>query len=290
LEQWTERLRAFKEGLRSTGFVEGENVAIEYRWADNHSERLASLASDLASRQVSAIVVLGNTPSALAAKSASASIPVVFRLAIDPVDAGLVTSLNRPGGNVTGITTLGAEAGRKQFEILRELVPKADTIGLLVNPTNRVLTEFQTRDLKEIAQSLGVSLPVLMASTDNDLEAAFNRATESKVKALVIGADAFLNSRSDTLAALAIRHQFPAIAPYREFPSAGGLISYGGNIAEASRLAGIYTGRILKGEKPGDLPVQEATKVEMILNLKTAKLLGVQISPAILTTANEVIE
>lgn len=290
LEQWAERLRTFKEGLQSTGYVEGQNLSIEYRWAENQSDKLPELAADLVQRQVALIVVLGNTPSALAAKSASTTIPVVFRVAIDPVDAGLVSSLNRPGGNVTGITTLGAEAGRKQLEILRELVPAASTIGLLINPTNKVLSEFQTRDFTEISRSLGLSLPILMASADADLDAVFVRMSELQAKALIIGADAFLNSRSEKLSSLAIRNKVAAIAPYREFPLAGGLISYGGNIAEASRLAGVYAGRILKGEKPGDLPVQEVTKVEMVLNLKAAKQLMVHVPPSILAIANEVIE
>jgi putative tryptophan/tyrosine transport system substrate-binding protein len=290
LSQWTERLRTFKEGLRSTGFVEGENVTIEYRWAESHSDRLSGLAADLVRRQVAVIVVLGNTPSALAAKSASATIPVVFRVAVDPVDAGLVDSLSRPNGNVTGISTLGVEAGQKQLEILHALVPKAGVVGLLINPTNTILSGIQTRDLKLGARSLGLSLPILTAATDNELDAVFARLTELQAKAMIIGADAFLNSRSEALAELAIRHQVPAIAPYREFPSAGGLISYGGNIAEGCRLAGIYTGRILNGEKAGDLPVQQVTKVEMILNLKTAKSLGIEVPPAILATADEVIE
>jgi putative ABC transport system substrate-binding protein len=288
--QWTERLRTFKEGLRTTGYIEGENVSIEYRWAESQSDRLPGLVADLVRRQVAVIVVLGNTPSALAAKSASGMIPVVFRVAVDPVEAGLVASLNRPSGNVTGISTLGAEAGQKQLEILHGLAPKAGVVGLLINPTNAVLSEIQTRDLKQAAQSLGLSLPVLTASSDPELDAAFAKLTELQAKALIIGADAFLNSRSEALAALAIRYQVPAIAPYREFPFAGGLISYGGNIAEASRLAGIYTGRILKGEKPGDLPVQEVTKVEMVLNLKTAKTFGIEVPAAILATADEVIE
>jgi putative tryptophan/tyrosine transport system substrate-binding protein len=288
--QWTERLRTFKEGLRTTGYIEGENVSIEYRWAESQSDRLPGLVADLVRRHVAVIVVLGNTPSALAAKSASGTIPVVFRVAVDPVEAGLVASLSRPSGNVTGISTLGAEAGQKQLEILHGLAPKAGVVGLLINPTNTVLSKIQTRDLKQAAQSLGLSLPVLTASSDPELDAAFAKLTELQAKALIIGADAFLNSRSEALAALAIRYQVPAIAPYREFPFAGGLISYGGNIAEASRLAGIYTGRILKGEKPGDLPVQEVTKVEMVLNLKTAKIFGIEVPAAILATADEVIE
>jgi putative ABC transport system substrate-binding protein len=288
--QWTERLRTFKDGLRSTGFVEGENVTIEYRWAESHSDRLPGLAADLVQRQVSVIVVLGNTPSALAAKSASSTIPVVFRVAVDPVDAGLVASLNRPNGNVTGISTLGAEAGQKQLQILHGLVPKAGVVGLLINPTNAILSDIQTRDLNLAARSLGLSLPILTASADDQLDAVFARLTELQAKAMIIGADAFLNSRSEALAALAIRHKVPAIAPYREFPLAGGLISYGGNIAEGCRLAGIYTGRILKGETPGDLPVQQVTKVEMILNLKAAKSLGIEVPPGILATADEVVE
>jgi putative ABC transport system substrate-binding protein len=272
------------------GFIEGENVVIEYRWAESHSDRLAGLAGELVDRHVAVIVVLGNTPSALSARSASATIPVVFRVAVDPVEAGLVASLNRPNGNVTGISTLGAETGQKQLEILHGLAPKARAVGLLINPTNTILSDIQTRDIKEAARSMGLPLHILMASADSELEAIFVKLAEVQAKAMIIGADAFLNSRSAALAALAILHQVPAISPYREFPLAGGLISYGGNIAEGSRLAGVYTGRILRGEKPGDLPVQQITKVEMILNLKAAKSLGVEVPPTILATADEVIE
>ncbi len=289
-DQWTDRLRAFGQGLSETGYVEGKNVAIEYRWAEGQNDRLPGLASDLVQRQVTVIVVLGNTPSTLAAKAATATIPIVFRVASNPVEVGLVVSLGRPGGNLTGVTTLGVDVGPKQLELLHEVVPTATGLALLVNPTNPTLAEAQSKNLRAAASALGLQLHVLNASTDRDFDMVFGTLAQLGAGGLVIGADAFFNSRSEQLAALGIRRAVPTISPYREFAEAGGLMSYGGSISDASRQAGIYTGRILKGEKPANLPVQQATNVELILNLKTAKALALTVPPALLRRADEVIE
>jgi putative ABC transport system substrate-binding protein len=287
---WADRLRAFERGLLESGFVDGRNVKIEYRWAEGHNDRLPGLAEELSRLRVAAIVVLGNTPSALAAKAATGTIPIIFRVAADPVEVGLVSSLNRPGGNLTGVTTLGVEAGQKQLELLHLIVPTVKTIGLLVNPANPVLAEHQTHQLPVAARALGVELTIVNASSDRDLASVFAVLKVRQAGGLLIGADSFLNSRNEQLAALATDHALPTIAPYREFASAGGLMSYGGSIAEASRLAGIYTGRILNGERPADLPVQQVTKLEMVINLKAAKSLGLDISATLLARADEVIE
>jgi ABC-type uncharacterized transport system substrate-binding protein len=288
--QWSARLAAFRDGLAETGFVEGKNLAIEYRWADGRNERLQGLAQELAERRVSVIVVLGNTASAMAAKAATGTIPVVFRVAGDPAELGLVANLGRPGGNLTGITTLGVEVGPKQLELIHEVVPATHVGALLVNPTNPFLSEPLSRTLPEAARSLGLELHVVHASKDSDFEPALEAARRSGAGWLVIGADAFFNTRNDQLAALALRLGVPTISPYQEFAVAGGLMSYGGGIAEASRQAGVYTGRVLKGEKPADLPVQQAAKLELVLNQKTAKALGVTFQPAFLARADEVIE
>jgi len=288
--QWTQRLRAFREGLKETGFDEGRNVTIDYRWAAGRYDRLPALAADFVARRVAVIVVLGNTASALAAKSATATIPIVFRVAANPVELGLVASLSRPGGNLTGVTTLGVDVGPKQLELLRELLPKATEVGLLVNTSNTRLAEILLRKMPTAARRLALKLRVVSASADHDLEPAFANLAERKTSGLVIGADAFFNSRNERLARLAIRHAMPAISPYREFALAGGLASYGGNVAHASRQAGVYTGRILKGEKPFHLPVQTVTKLELIINLKTAKALRITVPQSILLLADEVIE
>lgn len=288
--QWAARLNAFRQGLGEAGYAEGKNVAIEYRWAEDHNDRLPALADDLVRRSVSVIVVLGNTTSTLAAKAATATIPIVFRVAVNPVELGLVASLGRPGGNLTGVTTLGVEVGPKQLDLLHEMVPAATVAALLVNPTNPVLAEIQSRDLPAAARTLGLQLVVVKASTDRDFDAVFASLIPLRAGGLVIGADAFFNSRNEKLAALALRHTVPTISPYREYAEAGGLMSYGGSIADASRQAGVYTGRILKGEKPADLPVQMVTKLELIINLKTAKALGLTPPQSIVVRADEVIE
>ena len=285
-----DRLRAFRQGLSETGFDEGRNVRIEYRWSGSRNDQLPVLAADLVRQQVAVIVTLGNTASTLAAKAATASIPIVFRVAANPVEAGIVASLAHPGGNLTGVTTLGVEAGPKQLELLFELIPTATVVGLLVNPTNPTLAETQSRDLQTAARTLGLDLHVLRASIEGDFDSAFATLVRLRAGGLVIGADTFFNSRSELLAALATRHAIPTISPYRDFAAAGGLMSYGGGVVAASRQAGVYTGRILKGERPADLPVQQSTKVDLIINVKTAKILGLKIPLTLQVAADEVIE
>jgi putative tryptophan/tyrosine transport system substrate-binding protein len=287
---WTDRVAAFRQGLSETGYVEGRNVAIEYRWAEGHNERLPALAAELVQRQVSVLVVLGGTASALAAKTATTTIPIAFRLAVDPVQAGLVASLNRPGSNVTGVTTMGADLGSKQLEMLHELVPAATVMALLINPTNPAIAQVQSRDVPAAALKLGLKLHVLNASMEQDFDPVFSTLNKLGVAGLVIGADTFLNARSEQLAALAVRHSIPTISPYRQFTKAGGLMSYGASITGASRQVGIYTARILKGEKPADLPIEQPTLFELSINAKSAKALGLTVPPTLLARADEVIE
>lgn len=287
---WDDRLTAFRQGLQDAGFVEGRNVTIEYRWAEGHNDRLPMLAADLVQRQISALVVLGGTASAVAAKAATATVPVVFRIAVDPVEAGLVKSLNSPGGNVTGVTTMGADLGPKQLELLHELAPAVSTVALLSNPTNPSIARIQLRNVPEAARKLGLQLHVLNASEERELEGNFVKMKELRVGGLVIGADTFLNAKSEQLAALAGRYGIVSISPYREFTNAGGLMSYGASIAGASRQAGTYIGRILKGERPADLPIQQPTLFEFVVNVKSAKALGLSVPPTLLSRADEVIE
>jgi ABC-type uncharacterized transport system substrate-binding protein len=283
------RLRAFRQTLKEAGYVEGQNVAIEYRWAEGQNNRLPALAAELVDRHVDVIAAAGGTPSAVAAKAATASIPIVFAVAVDPVKIGLVASLNRPGGNLTGITNLNAEVGPKRLELLRELLPTATSVALLVNPTSPVAEPF-TRVMQAAARTLGLQLHVLQASTEQDFDKVFGALVQLRAGALVISPDVFFNTRSEQLATLSLRHAVPAIYQYHEFAAAGGLMSYGSDETEYYRLIGIYAGRILKGEKPADLPVVQATKVEMILNLKTAKALGITVPLPLLGRADEVIE
>jgi len=280
---------AFRQGLKEAGYVEGQSIVIEYRWAQNEIDRLPALAADLVSRRVAVIATTG-TPSAFAARAATTTIPIVFEVGFDPVAVGLVASLSRPGGNLTGVTNLGVEVEAKQLELLHELVPTATTIALLVNPTNRTLAEALSRDMQPAADKLGLKLQVLNASTDRDFDTVFTTLARHRPGALLIGADIFFISRSQQLAALAVRYAIPASFYFREFVVAGGLMSYGGSFTEAHRQVGVYVGRILKGDKPADLPVLRPTKFELVINLKTAKALGLTVPAALLTAANEVIE
>jgi ABC-type uncharacterized transport system substrate-binding protein len=279
---------AFRQGLKEAGYIEGENVTIEYRWLEGQYDRAPSMAAELVRRQVA--VIVANSPGNLAAKAATTTIPIVFTTAGDPVQLGFVASLSQPGGNMTGVTQLSVEVGPKRLELAHELVPAATMIGLLVNPANPTLAEPITRNLQEASRTLGLKLHVLHASTEREIEMAFATLLQLRAGALVIGSDPFLNIQSEQLAALALRQALPAIFQYRQFAAAGGLASYGGSIADAYRTAGVYTGRILKGEKPADLPVQQSTKVELIINLKTAKALGLTVSLPLLGRADEVIE
>ena len=283
------RLRAFAQGLKEEGYIEGQNVAIEYRWAGDHDDRLPDLAAELVHRQV-AVIAAGGSPSSLAAKAGTAKIPIVFETASDPVTLGLVASLNRPGGNLTGVTNLNIEVGQKRLQLLRELLPAATNIAVLVNPSAPALTEQFMRDLQGAAPALGMQLHVVQASSDRDLDTAFAALGQLRADALVIGPYLFFTSRAEELGALSLRRAVPAIFTYRKFAAAGGLMSYGADETETFRLVGIYTGKILKGANPGDLPVQRATKVELIINLKTATALGIAVPLALSGRADELIE
>ena len=290
---YADRVRAFRQGVGEAdyveGGVEGGNVATEFRWGERQNDRLPALAADLVRRRVR-VIAAGSIPAVLAAKAATTTIPIVFQVGVDPVAVGLVASLNRPGGNLTGVTTLNAEVGPKRLELLHELVPTAGIIALLVDPTNPTLTVPLSRDLESAASTLGLQLQILNASTERDFDTAFATLRQLRAGALVIASDPFFLSRSEQLAALTVRHAVPAIFLYRDFTVAGGLMSYGGSIIDTYRLVGLYTGRILKGEKPADLPVQQTTRVELIINLKTAKALGITVPLSLLGRADEVIE
>jgi putative ABC transport system substrate-binding protein len=279
---------AFRQGLKETGYVEGENVAIEYRWADGRYDRLAALAGELVHRNVS-VIAATSTPANLVAKAATSTIPIVFTTGSDPVQLGLVASLSRPGGNVTGVTQMSLEVAPKQLELAHTLVPKATIVALLVNPRDP-RTETVIRDLQAVAVALGVHLNVLRASTEAEIDDAFTRLLAQQAGVLVICTDAFFNSQAERLAALALLHSLPAIYQHGQFTAAGGLASYGGSITDSYQLAGGCAGRILKGEKPADLPIQESTKLELIVNLKTAKRLGLEVPLSLLGRADEVIE
>ena len=280
---------ALQQGLSESGYLEGQNVAFEYRWAGGVYDRLPALAAELVRRQV-AVHVATSTPAVAAAKAATATIPIVINTGADPVAAGFVASLNRPGGNLTGVTVLLTEVVPKQFELLREVIPEAGTFGLLHNPTNRTSAESLITDAQTAARTLGFELTVLEASTERGIDDAFATLAQLRLDGLVIGPDQFFTNRSKQLGALTVRHALPAIYHYRGFAAAGGLMSYGANLPEANRLEGAYIGRILKGEKPADLPVQQATKVELIVNLKTAKALGLNVPLPLLGRADGVIE
>jgi putative ABC transport system substrate-binding protein len=284
-----DRLHAFLQGLGETGYIDGRDVAIDYRWAEGKTDRLPALAAELVRRRVTAIVTFASTAAAVAAKAATTTIPIIFAIAGDPIAVGLVVSLNRPGGNLTGVTSLNEELYPKRLELLHELVPTATMIALLVNPTNPN-AEADTRDAQVAAQTLGVRLHVIRASTEHDLNAAFASLGQLGAGALVISSDSLFNLRSEQLAALTFRYAMPTIFQTRAFASAGGLMSYGVSVADIFHQQGIYTGRILRGEKPADLPVQRATKVELIIDLKTAKVLGITVPLSLLGRADEVIE
>jgi putative ABC transport system substrate-binding protein len=286
---WAPFVAAFQRGLSETGYVEGRTVAIEPRWANGQYDRLPALAVELVRQQVSLIAALGGNASALAAKAATTTIPIVFFSGVDPVQAGLVAGLSRPGGNITGVTSLGVEVGPKRLELLHELIPTATVIAVIGNPTNPS-THIQIRDLHAAARTLGLRLHVLSASNEREIEVAFAASAQLNANALVIAPDNYLNSVSELLAALALRHAMPTIYAYHEFAAAGGLMTYGGSNIDASRLIGAYAGRILKGEKPADLPIQQSTRVELIINLKTAKALGITVPLSLLGRADQVIE
>jgi putative ABC transport system substrate-binding protein len=280
---------AFREGLKEAGYVEGQNVAIEYRWAEEHNDRLSSLAADLVGRRV-AVIAGTSAPAALAAKAATTTIPIVFEAGPDPIELGLVTSLNRPGGNVTGVSNFAPLLVAKEFELLHEMVPNSTAIGVLVNPTSPNLAESTARDAQHAGRLLGKQIHILKASTEGQIDTAFGALVRLRPDALLIGGDAFFTSRRAQLATQATRHGLPAIYNVREFATAGGLMSYGASLVDAYRQSGIYTGKILKGAKPADLPVMQPTKYELVINLTTAKAFGLQIPPTLLARADEVIE
>jgi len=280
---------AFREGLRETGFVEGENAKIEYRWADGENDRLPTLARELVTRKVAVIAATG-TPAALAAKEATRTTPIVFETGANPIKLGLVDSLNRPGGNVTGVTQANQETGPKRLQLLHELIPTAKVIGLLVNPTDPPLAEADASAVRAAAQTLGLELHVLNASTDRDFDAIFAKLIQLRADGLVIGGEQLFTNHVEQLAALTVRHAVPAAYQWRGFAAAGGLLSYGSDLTDAYRVAGVYTGRILKGAKPADLPVQQASKVELYINLNTARALGITVPIPVLGRADEVIE
>jgi putative ABC transport system substrate-binding protein len=287
---FVDRLPAFQQALSEAGFVEGRTVAILYRWAEGQNSRFPTLVAELVGRRVAVIVLPGSTPGVLAAKAATTTIPIVFYVAADPVAIGLAAGLNHPGGNITGITSLNIEMAPKQLELLHAMVPTATAIALLVNPTSPNLAEPEARDMQAAARTLGLRLHVAHASNEQDFESVFADLVQQRIEALVIGSDALFNTRGAQLASLSLHHRLPAIHAWRAFATAGGLISYGSSISAGFRQVGAYTARILKGEKPSDLPVEQVTKTELILNLKTAKALGLTVPLPLLGRADEVIE
>jgi putative tryptophan/tyrosine transport system substrate-binding protein len=289
-ETYTIRLDAFRRGLQETGLIEGKNVSIEYLWTDGRYDQAVQLAAELVKRQVAVIVAGGGTPTALAAKSVTSTIPIVFAVSVNPVEAGLVGSLNHPGGNLTGVTNLNVEIGPKRLEILRAILPSATNIAVLLNPTNPDLTKAFVRELEPAARATGFRLHKVEAGTDRELDEAFAAFSKQHIDALVMSPDTFFTTRAERIAAMALRDSIPTIYQYRKFARAGGLISYGSDETEYYRLVGIYAGRILKGDKPGDLPVQQSTKVELIINLKTARTLGIDVPLSLSGRADELIE
>jgi putative ABC transport system substrate-binding protein len=280
---------AFRQGLAETGAVEGQNLAVEYRWAMGEYDRLPMMAAELVRRPVAALVTVGGEPSALAAKAATSTIPIVAIFTADPVERGLVASLNRPGGNVTGISALNGTLEAKRLGLLHDLAPQATTLGVLLNPTFPAAAS-QLKDMREAARAIGLQLHVLNAGTDPEIDTAFEAIARNSIPALVVAVDSFFVTRRDKLVALATRHAVPTIYSLREFAASGGLMSYGIDLRDMYRNVGVYTGRILKGTKPADLPVMQPTKFELMINLKTARTLGLTIPPGVLAIADEVIE
>jgi putative ABC transport system substrate-binding protein len=283
------RLKAFHEGLGEIGYVEGRNVVVDYHWAEGQYKRLPDLAANLVAHDVDVIVAPGGAPVALAAKASTTSKAIVFEMGGDPVRLGVVDSLPRPGGNITGVSSLSVEVSRKRLEFMHELLPNAATLGVVANPTSPTINS-QLEDLRSSAETLGVRLQVLHANSEQEFEPVFSATARESAGGLVFTSDPYFAFRSEQLAALALRYSVPAITQSRDFPIAGGLMSYGGDFAQSHRRAGVYAGRILKGEKPSDLPVQLVTKVELFINLKTAKILGLEFSPSLISGADEVIE
>ena len=284
-----DRVRAFRQGLKEVGFIDGENVSVEYRWADNQVERLPALATELVRRKVAVIVVFGPV-AAFAVKTATTTIPIVFVAPEDPVRLGLVASLARPGGNMTGINFFPAEVAGKRLEILRELVPNAARIAVFVEPTNPTSTESTLRDVEAASRTMGLQIQVFKVSTGRDIDATFDSFARERPDGLMTGISAFLIDRRVQVALQAAIHRVAAIYPLREFVDAGGLMSYGASLRDANRHVGVYAGRILKGEKPTDLPVVQATKLELVINPQTARMLGITVPPMLLARADEVIE
>jgi ABC-type uncharacterized transport system substrate-binding protein len=290
LEQARNQVTGFFQGLGKTGYIEGRNVAVEYRWANGDNAQLPALATDLVRRQVSVIAVLGSTPGALAAKAATQRIPIVYAIGTDPVQVGLAASLARPGGNLTGATNIVVELLAKCLSVMHELVPAASTIAVLLNPANVPQFETERRNVESASRALGVNIVMLQASLPTDVEPAFARLVQQRASALVVSGETFFSTQRDRIIALAARHVVPTMSPYREYALAGGLVSYASDPMELFRIAGTYAGRILMGEKPADLPVQQPARVELVINLKTAKALGLTVPETLLATADEVIQ
>jgi putative ABC transport system substrate-binding protein len=285
---WRDFVAAFHRGLEETGYVEGRNVTIQYRWAEDQYDRLRALADDLVQRRV-AVIAAGDNVSALAAKAATAAVPIVFRTGSDPVQLGLVASFNRPGGNITGVGFFGSQVGSKRLELLHQIAPKVAVIAMLADP-GTPSNKTQIGEAQGAAHAMGLELIVLTASTERDIDTAFTTLVQRQARAVLIGSSPFLGSRTDQIVVLAARHALPAISSSRDYVTAGGLISYGTSFADSFRQVGIYTGRILNGSKPSDLPVEQTTKFELVINLKTAKTFGITIPPGVLSIADEVIE
>jgi putative tryptophan/tyrosine transport system substrate-binding protein len=287
---WASRLEAFQQGLSETGYADGRNVAIEYRWAEGHNDLLPALAADLVRRRVTVIATPGSTPATLAAKAATSTIPIVFWIGGDPIELGMVGSMNRPGGNLTGVTTLNHGLVAKRMELLHEVAPGRTSIAVLINPTSPSLSKITIEEAQKTARSLGLELHILKASTERDLDEVFPNLVQLRAGGLVLGTDAFFSGRLEQLAALSVRHAVPTVYQFREFAAAGGLMGYGGSLREAFLGTGVYAGRILKGDKPADLPVQQVTKLELYLNLRTANALRLDLPLHLTGRANEVFE